>query len=636
MKKIPTILVMLVLVIFGQDCFGQAPPTPLYAGRKSGSQLYTIDTTGGGFSVTGSISMTSAYGPIYDVHGLALHPVSEELYVLYESFEGSANRRLGTVDPLTVVITDIGGTGYRHADIEFGPDGRLYATSTSWYPGSGYQLREISPVTGTSSFLMNYASSSSESGIMYNPFSDELIKISNSSLSTINISGPVPSEMMEGYSGSHPYRASACVVYSPTKAIIANNSSIYSFNPVTNNFAYMASPGGIWFHAFAFGKQPCEDLDITVTTTELCEGDDVTLTAVSATGGTISWDGGVVNGVPFAPGVPGEYNYNVTSDSEGDCPAEDPVTINVIGLPTVIAGAGDLIFCEDESITLSAGGDADLYVWNDGAPLDLTPGLGTYTFDLTGYYTEGGCLGENTDEVTVEVVALPTITASVSQSPICINNEVTFNGGGATEYDWDNGVVDGENYTPGSTGIMTYTVYGTDENGCSNSASVDLEVVDLVSLSGVVTEEIAGDDGSIDITITGGAPAYTFDWDNDGTGDFDDTEDLTGLASGFYTVVVQSEAGCGASLLFHVDSQLSIDELGNTGMNVYPNPTQDNLNIELAGYFSFEIVTVSGEIVLSGNANDKKIISMREFADGVYLVNVKSADASTTLKVIKK
>ena len=110
MKKIPTILVMLVLVIFGQDCFGKAPPTPLYAGRKSGSQLYTIDTTGGGFSVTGSISMTSAYGPIYDVHGLALHPVSEELYVLYESFEGSANRRLGTVDPLTGVITDIGGT----------------------------------------------------------------------------------------------------------------------------------------------------------------------------------------------------------------------------------------------------------------------------------------------------------------------------------------------------------------------------------------------------------------------------------------------------------------------------------------------------------------------------------------------
>ena len=631
MKKIPTILVILVLVIFGQDCFGQAPPTPLYAGRKYGSQLYTIDTTGGGFSVTGSISMTSAYGPVYNVHGLALHPVSEELYVLYQSFEGSYNRRLGTVDPLTGVITDIGGTGYKHSDIEFGPDGRLYATSSSWM--DGYQLREINPVTGTSSFLMNYAYSSSESGIMYNPFADELIKFSASSLSSINVGGPVPSEMTEGYSGSHPYRASACVVYSPTKAIVANNSTIYSFNPVTNNFAYMASTSGIWFHAFAFGKQPCEPIEITASSTELCEGLPVTLEATGV--GTITWDGGITDGVPFTPDAPGVYHYTPTSDTDEDCPS-DGIDITVIGLPTVIAGAGDLIFCEDESITLSTGGDADLYVWEDGDPLNLTPGIGTYTYSLTGYYTEGGCLGENYDEVTVEVVTLPTITASVSQSPICINNEVTFNGGGGTEYDWDNGVVDGENYTPGSTGIVTYTVYGTDENGCSNSASVDLDVVDLVSLSGVVTEEMAGADGAIDITVTGGAPAYTFDWDNDGTGDFDDTEDLTGLASGFYTVLVQSEAGCGASLLFHVDSQLSIDELGNTGMNVYPNPTQDNVNIELAGPFSYEILSINGEIILSGYANEKATVSLKELADGVYFVNVKSADNTMTMKVVKK
>src|SRR5690606_22474647 len=102
--------------------------------------------------------------------------------------------------------------------------------------------------------------------------------------------------------GSHPYRASAMVVYSPTKAIVANNSTLYTFNPITNTYATLGSSGGIWFHAFAFGKQPCEVLDITVSTTELCEGDPVTLTAISETGGTISWDGGVVNGVPFTPG----------------------------------------------------------------------------------------------------------------------------------------------------------------------------------------------------------------------------------------------------------------------------------------------------------------------------------------------
>ena len=622
MKKITTFLSLVVLVLFGQNAFGQAP-TPLYAGDRSSNQFRTIDTTT--WSVVSTVTATSVAGYVYGIYGISMHPVSEEIYVLYEN-SSQYNRRLGIIDPMTGVISDIGITG-AHNDIDFAADGTLYASENSW--DGTYQIETINPVTAAPSFYYDPPSGGWGQNLCYDPFGDRLIRADRSQVSRVTVGVPV-----ETYIGSGG-ETQALVMVNSNTAMITRYGSRYSLNITTGMQTYMGSMG-FTCHALGFGKVPCEELDITVTTTELCEGDEVTLTAVSATGGTISWDGGVVNGVPFAPGVPGEYNYNVTSDSEGDCPADGPVTINVIGLPTVIAGAGDLIFCEDESITLSAGGDADLYVWNEGAPLNLTPGLGTYTFDLTGYYTEGGCLGENYDEVTVEVVALPTITASVSQSPICINNEVTFNGGGATEYDWDNGVVDGENYTPGSTGIMTYTVYGTDENGCSNSASVDLEVVDLVSLSGVVTEEIAGDDGSIDITITGGAPAYTFDWDNDGTGDFDDTEDLTGLASGFYTVVVQSEAGCGASHIFQVGTQVGVDEIGNSLISVYPNPTQDNLNIELAGYFSFEIVTVSGEIVLSGNANDKKIISMREFADGVYLVNVKSADASTTLKVIKK
>ena len=49
--------------------------------------------------------------------------------------------------------------------------------------------------------------------------------------------------------------------------------------------------------------------------------------------------------------------------------------------------------------------------------------------------------------------------------------------------------------------------------------------------------------GAIDITATGTGP-FTFDWDTDGTGDFDDTEDLTGLNAGTYNVVVKDANGC--------------------------------------------------------------------------------------------
>ena len=330
---------------------------------------------------------------------------------------------------------------------------------------------------------------------------------------------------------------------------------------------------GINCHALAFSAQPCEELIITASGEGGCVGDEYTLTAESVTGGEITWTGGIEDGIPFDPGSPGTYTYTPISDSEGDCPVDGPVTIEVVGLPTVLAGAGDLVFYEDESITLSAAGDADVYVWNDGEDLDLMPGVGTYTYELFGEYIEGFCLGENTDEVTVEVVALPTITASASDDPICINMEVTLTGGGGEMYWWDNGVVDGEAYIPATIGTTTYTVIGTDENGCSNEASVDVEVVDMIVIDGVTTIETVGDDGEIEITISGGAPAYTFDWDNDGTGDFDDDEDLTGSTGGTYIVVVMCDAGCAETATATVGSQVGIETENSVTLSVYPNPT---------------------------------------------------------------
>jgi hypothetical protein len=45
--------------------------------------------------------------------------------------------------------------------------------------------------------------------------------------------------------------------------------------------------------------------------------------------------------------------------------------------------------------------------------------------------------------------------------------------------------------------------------------------------------------GSIDLTVTGGTSPYTYDWSNDGAESPDnDTQDLSNLAAGTYTVTV--------------------------------------------------------------------------------------------------
>ncbi len=57
-----------------------------------------------------------------------------------------------------------------------------------------------------------------------------------------------------------------------------------------------------------------------------------------------------------------------------------------------------------------------------------------------------------------------------------------------------------------------------------------------------------GSDGSIDLTVTGGTPGFTYDWDNDGTGDNDDNEDLAGLSAGTYNCTVTDALGCTATI----------------------------------------------------------------------------------------
>jgi len=633
MKKISTLMLTLLALLGSSTVFAQLP-TPLYAGFRSGNQLQEIDTTGGSWTVVSTMTLTSDFGGFVNgVKGIAMDPTDEQMYVLYGNGSTSPSaRRIGQLDPMTGSITDIGPT-IALSDIDFGPDGQLYGIDGTW-DGSNHMFSEVDKTTGAmTDALIPTGSTWGSVTIGYDPFNDEMLYTGASSLTRIDLAGPFESGSgFLGYSGEKH----ALVVLDDNTAWFSAYSSRYELNTSTGATTFLGGIPG-YYHSMAFGPTPCSEIIVDVSSYEFCEGEEVTLTGTSTTGGTITWSDGVENGVAFDPGPDGTYEYYIFSDSEEDCPIEEPFVIEVIGLPTVLAGAGDLNFCVDESITLSAAGDADLYEWNDGAELDLMPGVGEYTFTLTGYYTEGGCLGENEDEVTVTVHELPTITASASDDMICIGSDVTLNGGGGAMYEWDMGVMDGVEFSPNTIGTTTYTVTGWDEFGCEGMATVDVEVVDEISISlEGITLETEGDDGIIDITVTGGAPAYTFDWNNDGTGDFDDTEDLTGVSDGFYTVVVMGAAGCEATAMYYMGSQLSIEDETNNVLSVYPNPAVDMIQITMVGNFQYELVGLNGQILISGTAVDKEELSLDAYASGVYFVNVTAGENTSTVKVVKK
>jgi hypothetical protein len=158
----------------------------------------------------------------------------------------------------------------------------------------------------------------------------------------------------------------------------------------------------------------------------------------------------------------------------------------------------------------------------------------------------------------------------------------------------------------------------------------------VMNLDADVVDELSGSDGAINLTVTGGTSPYLYDWDIDGTGDFDDLEDLVGLTGGVYAIVVQDDAGCTESLDVTVGSSVSVEELEGLALAIYPNPTTDLITIELEGNYNYEFVNVSGDILFTGTANNNHTLSLKEEAAGVYFLKVTSNNVTEIIKVVKE
>ena len=94
-------------------------------------------------------------------------------------------------------------------------------------------------------------------------------------------------------------------------------------------------------------------------------------------------------------------------------------------------------------------------------------GTFSYTIPLT-----GGC-GTVDATGTITVNDLPAVDAGIDQT-VCGGDNVTLNGSGASTYTWDNGVTNNTAFTASTT--TTYTVTGTDANGCQNTDQVTVTV----------------------------------------------------------------------------------------------------------------------------------------------------------------
>ncbi len=377
------------------------------------------------------------------------------------------------------------------------------------------------------------------------------------------------------------------------------------------------------------------EVTATADVTEICFGETITVTGGGAD--SYSWDpADIEDGVAYTPSETGEFTYTVTgTDATTTCTNEASIDVVINDLPEVEAIASSEELCDGDELTLTGSGAVD-YSWDMGAEdgVAFTPEIGTTTYTVVGT-DDNGCEKEATVEVVVH--ELPEVTATADQDEVCFGAQVTLTGDGADTYVWDPAdVTDGEPYTTTMAGINTFTVTGTDVNGCENTATVDVTVLDEIVVTYTTTDEIMGGDGAVDIDVSGGTPAYTFDWDNDGTGDFDDTEDLTDLVGGTYTVIVMDENECTTTVEIDVNSQLGIGANGMTQVSVYPNPTNGQVTITGQGEFTYVLRSVNGAILMQNTIADSEQLDLDKFANGVYFITINWNNETKTVKLVKQ
>jgi hypothetical protein len=137
---------------------------------------------------------------------------------------------------------------------------------------------------------------------------------------------------------------------------------------------------------------------------------------------------------------------------------------------------------------------------------------GVYNFFAQGEIA--GCTSPSRTLVTTTVNALPavTVTSNDADNTVCENTSITLTGAGAATYAYTGGVTNATAFNIAST--ETYTITGTDGNGCINTDVITITVntnPTVTAASDVTNNEICGS-GDVILTSVGNAVSYT--WDN--------------------------------------------------------------------------------------------------------------------------
>ncbi|MEM7659641.1 MAG: T9SS type A sorting domain-containing protein [Bacteroidota bacterium] len=351
----------------------------------------------------------------------------------------------------------------------------------------------------------------------------------------------------------------------------------------------------------------------------------ITLTGMPM-GGTFSGPG--VTGNMFDPDAAGAgtapISYVFTDGSGCSDTAETIVVVS--GLPTVSLSAASNAICENEApITLTAspaGGTLSGPGVNGGSFDPALAGVGV--FELVYEYTDNTSCS-NSDTFSIEVFAAPTASFAPDADSVCINDAPISLNGAPTEGIFSGGGVSGDQFDPMMAGIGTQSItyLFTDANGCSDSSSLNVEVLPQAETP------VISNDGQI---MSVSSAADSFQWFLNGVAIPGETGStyLPGDTGSTATVVAYLN-GCASDTS---GGKLTARDLlfGQAELVLFPNPSTAQVELHLhqlpvRGELHLDLLDIQGRLVFQRldqvNGDDfQTTFDFSSLARGLYLLRI--------------
>jgi gliding motility-associated-like protein len=451
------------------------------------------------------------------------------------------------------------------------------ATTYTWSPGSINTNSIVLNTAGIYTVSTSNLCGSTSTTVDVVVTSVPTVSLASSS-SSICASGQTASLTLSGSSGTYTW----------------SNSGSASTNTVNTPGVYTATvttPScGSATTSITIGTSPLPTVSISVPSTTVCSGSSLTFTANSSDANYL-WTGGATT---QTLSVNTSSIVVTTTNACGSSQATQ--TLNIIPIPTLTLSTNIVSLCAGQTATVQANTNTPVtYTWSTGV------NTSSVSLNSAGVFSCGvsNACGNASESVTVTVGALPSTTASATQTLLCSGQTTTLSTSGIGTYLWSNGVTT-QTMSVSNSGVYTVTL----TNSCGtavSSVTISSQATPTVSLSESSSTICSGQSS----TITANSNVNNYSWS---TGSFTNTTVVN--TSGIVTVSVSNSCGVATASTTIFSNILPVLNLTSSSTTICPNETATLTVTGGSAPYSWSnssntgsVVTTNGGTVTVSNTN---------------------------------